>query len=55
MYDLIAEIINHVYQNNYSGDQQYIYYICGALIICLTLALIDQIFGVFRSFVGRVR
>lgn len=55
MYDLIAEIIAHAYQSNYSGDQQYIYYICGALIICLTLALIDQIFGVFRSFVGRVR
>lgn len=55
MYDLIAEIINHVYSSNYSGDQQYIYYICGALIICLTLALIDQIFGVFRAFVGRVR
>ena len=55
MYYLIEQIISHVYQNNYGGDQQYIYYICGALIICLTLALIDQIFGVFRSFVGRVR
>lgn len=55
MYDLISEIIGHVYNYDRGGDQQYIYYICGALIICLTLALIDQIFGVFRSFVGRVR
>lgn len=55
MYDLIEEIISHVYNYDHSGPQQYIYYICGALIICLTLALIDQIFGVFRSFVGRVR
>lgn len=47
MYDLITEIIGHTWQSNYSGDQQYIYYIAGALIILLVVVAIDLIYRLF--------
>lgn len=50
MYEVIEEIINHSWQNNYTSDQQYIYYICGALIIIITVVLIDAILSLFRRF-----
>lgn len=50
MYDIIEEIMGHVWQSNYGGDQQYIYYIAGALIIVLTAVIIDLIYRVFRHF-----
>ena len=50
MYDIISEIIDHVYESSYGGDQQYIYYICGALIIILTVVTIDLIYRVFSHF-----
>lgn len=50
MYDLIRQIIDHVYESNYNGDQQYIYYICGALIIVLTAVSLDLIYRVFSHF-----
>lgn len=50
MYDLIANIIDHSWQSNYTSDQQYIYYICGALIVILTVVFIDVIRDIIRSF-----
>lgn len=51
MYDIIEQIIKHQYVSNYSGDQQYIYYICGALIVLLTVIFIDVIRDIIRGFV----
>lgn len=43
MYDIIFEMIGHTWQSNYTSDQQYIFYICGALICILTVAFVDII------------
>ena len=52
MYDIIQQIINHVYQGNTSyGDQQYIYYICCALIPLFAVVFIDLIRDIFRRFI----
>ena len=50
MYELIENIINHTWNTQYSGDQQYIYYICGCLIVILTVVFIDLIYRVFSHF-----
>lgn len=50
MYDLIADIIQHDWVSNYSGDQQYIYYIAGSVIIILLMVIIDLIYRVFSHF-----
>lgn len=50
MYDIIYEIIGHSWQSNYTGDQQYIYYIAGALIILLTVVFVDMIYRTFSHF-----
>lgn len=53
MYDLIANIIDHVWQSGTSynsTEQQTIYYICGSLIIILTVVFVDMIKDVFRHF-----
>lgn len=51
MYQIIQNIIDHVYQGNTNyGDQQYIYYICCALIPILTVVFIDCIRSIFRGF-----
>lgn len=50
MYDLIAQIISHTWQSNYTSDQQYIYYIAGALIIVLTVAFVDLVKTTFAQF-----
>lgn len=50
MYDIVEEIIAHAWESNYTSDQQYIYYICGALIVVMTSVLIDGIFRIFRHF-----
>lgn len=52
MYDLIKNLIDHTWQSGTtaSGDQQYVYYITGALIIILTVVVIDMIFQIIRSF-----
>lgn len=52
MYDLINGIIGHSWTTG-SSEQQYIYYICGALIVILTCVFIDMVYRVFRSFLGR--
>ncbi len=50
MYDIISDIIGHSWQSNYTSDQQYIYYICGAMIIILMVVVIDMMYRVFRHF-----
>ena len=49
MYDVVSNIINHTWQTS-SSDQQYIYYICGTLIVVLTVVFVDGIKDVFRHF-----
>lgn len=50
MYDIIQGIIDHSWISQGAGDQQYIYYICGALIIILTCVFVDLVYRVFRHF-----
>lgn len=50
MYDIISQIIDHTWVNNYTSDQQYIYYTCCSLIIILTVVFIDMIYKVFSHF-----
>lgn len=51
MYDIIQQIIDHVYQgNSLYGDQQYIYYVCCALIPILVVVFIDCVRDIFRGF-----
>lgn len=52
MYDIISNIIDHGWITG-SSDQQYIYYIAGALIVVLTIVFVDMVYRVFRSFWGR--
>lgn len=53
MYSIIEQIISHSWQSNYSGDQQYIYYIAGALIIVLTVAFVDLVKTTFSQFLRK--
>ena len=48
MYDIIKQIIDHVYQSNSGSEQQYIYYISGALILLFSAIFIDLIYRIFR-------
>lgn len=50
MYDIIEGMIGHSWQSNYTGDQQYIYYIAGACILLFSVVLCDLIFRLFRRF-----
>lgn len=50
MYEIIREIIDHSWISTNAGEQQYIYYIAGALIILLTVALVDMIYRTFSHF-----
>ena len=46
MYDIIQSIIDHVWSSEVgysSTEQQTIYYICGALIICIMMWVLDAI------------
>ena len=46
MYDIIKNIINHVWDSSagYSStEQQMVYYIAGALILLLTIWILDRI------------
>lgn len=51
MYDIIKNIIDHSWITQNAGDQQYIYYICSAVIIILLVVFIDLIRDIFRSFI----
>lgn len=50
MYDVVSEIISHTWQSNYTSDQQYIYYICGALLIIFAVTFVDMIYRIIRHF-----
>ena len=50
MYDIIEQIIGHEWVSNYSGDQQYIYYIVGAVIALLVVVIVDLIKDIFCGF-----
>lgn len=50
MYDIIENIISHSWESNYTSDQQYIYYICGAVIVIFTVVFIDLVYRVFSHF-----
>lgn len=53
MYDLIKNIIGHTWQTNTTGDQQYIYYICGALIIMFSIMIFDTFRRIFIHLIGK--
>lgn len=53
MFDVIRNIISHTWESNYSGDQQYIYYIAGAMIIILTVFFLDTFVRFFRGLIGK--
>lgn len=48
MYQIISQIINHSWSTG-SGEQQYIYYICGALICLFTVVVIDMVKDIFSA------
>lgn len=50
MYDVVSNIIGHEWLASGGGEQQFIYYVCGFLIIMLTITFIDLIYRVFRHF-----
>lgn len=50
MYDIISQIIDHSWITQNAGDQQYIYYISGALICILTVTFIDLLYRIFGHF-----
>lgn len=50
MYEIIEAIIDHQWISNYSGDQQYIYYIVASVIIILLCVIIDLVYRVFSHF-----
>ena len=49
MYDIVEHMIGHNWVTG-SSDQQYIYYICGALIVLFTVVFIDMLYRIFRHF-----
>ena len=49
MYDIINGIIDHSWSTG-SSEQQYIYYICGALIVLFSCVIIDLIYRIFSHF-----
>lgn len=50
MYDIISNLINHAWQSNYNGDQQYIYYIAGTVIILFVIWVFDIFTQLVKSF-----
>lgn len=49
MFDLISDIIDHIWTTG-ASDQQYIYYISGSLIIIFSVVFIDLAYRVFSHF-----
>lgn len=52
MYDLIEAIIDHSYNTQYSGDQQYIYYACIVLICLFSTVVIDLFYRFVKNIFG---
>lgn len=53
MYEIVSGILDHAWINNYTSDQQIIYYICGALIIVFSVAFIDAINYLLAAYLPR--
>lgn len=54
MYDIIKNIIDHTYSGGYSnGEEAYLYYICGSLIILFVILMFDTFRRLFRRFIGK--
>lgn len=55
MFDLIRSLIDHTWETGSytSGDQQYVYYIAGSLIIILTVTFIDLFYRLIRGLLSR--
>lgn len=51
MYDIVNQIIDHNWVTS-DSSQQYIFIICGALIIVLTAVLLDMVVRIFFRFTG---
>lgn len=49
MYDIIQQIIDHSWTTS-DSSQQYIFYICGALIMVLSAVFIDLTYRIFSHF-----
>ena len=49
MYDIISGIIDHGWTTG-SSDQQYVYYIVGAVICLLVVVFVDIIKDIFSGF-----
>lgn len=49
MYEIIKQIIDHTWISQYTQDQQYYYYISGALIIVLTAVFVDMVYKILYS------
>ena len=53
MYQIIEQIISHVWDTSYSNsEQQYIYFTCCALILVLTAVFIDMVVRILFRFTG---
>lgn len=50
MYEIVDGIINHAWLTQNAGAQQYIYYICGCLIVIFSVVFIDLVYRVFSHF-----
>ena len=50
MYNIVSNLIDHAWISQNAGEQQYIYYICGALIVVIFAVLVDLVYRVFRHF-----
>lgn len=48
MYSIIENIIDHEWVSNYSGDQSYIYYICGLVIVIFFVWFLDVLKEIIR-------
>lgn len=49
MYEIISGMIAHNWTSG-TSEQQYVYFICGALIIVLTVVFVDMIYRTFSHF-----
>lgn len=49
MYDIIDQIINHSWSTG-SSEQQYVYVIAGAILIVVTVSIIDLVYRIFSHF-----
>lgn len=50
MYDIISNIIDHNWITQNSGEQQYVYYIVGAIVCLLVVVIVDFIRDIFCGF-----